>query len=259
IIEYAERFGVSDRLPRELAISLGAGETTLMNITTAYAMFVNGGRKITPVFIDRVQDRYGNTVLRQDERDCVACNAEGWTGQAEPLLRDDRDQVIDPRSAYQMVNILQGVVQRGTGAKIKNQINDKPLAGKTGTTDDYRDAWFIGFSPDLAAGVYVGFDLPASMGEGEGGGIVAAPVFGEFMAAALKDEPAVPFRLPSGIRLVRVNAKTGKPAGPGDVNVILEAFKAEDDIYSGAGSIKGREGDDGTTDEGIADDLGGIY
>ncbi len=260
IIEYAERFGVSDRLPRELAISLGAGETTLIDITTAYAMFVNGGRNIEPIFIDRVQDRYGETVLKQDQRECFECKVEDWQGQTEPKLRDERDAVIDPRTAYQMVSILEGVIQRGTGAKIKNQV-DRPLAGKTGTTDDYRDAWFIGFSPDLAAGIYVGFDLPASMGDGEGGGIVAAPIFGEFMAEALKDEPVLPFRTPSGIRLVRVNAKTGKPALPGDTNVILEAFKAEDDIYAGTGDsqINGRAVNEGSTDENIANDLGGIY
>ena len=135
--------------------------------------------------------------------------------------------MIDPRTAYQMVSILQGVVQRGTGSAVRKVV-EHPVAGKTGTTNDYKDAWFVGFSPDLAAGVYVGFDLPQSLGQGEAGGKVAAPIFGEFMAEALKDEPAIPFRVPSGISLVRVNAKTGRPAGPGDSNVILEAFKAED-------------------------------
>ena len=139
---------------------------------------------------------------------------------------------MDPRTAYQIVSMLEGAVARGTGSAVKKVV-DKPIAGKTGTTNDYKDAWFVGFAPDLAAGVFVGFDMPQTLGQGEAGGRVAAPIFGEFMAAALKDEPGIPFRIPSGIRLVRVNAKTGRPAGPSDPNVILEAFKAEDSLTSG--------------------------
>ncbi len=259
IIEYAEKFGVSKQLPRELAISLGAGETTLIDLTTAYAMFVNGGKRIEPVFIDRVQDRYGETILKRDMRPCIDCDAQDWHGQSEPFIPDQREQVIDPRTAYQMVSILEGVIQRGTGTRVKPFL-DKPLAGKTGTTNDYKDAWFVGFSPDLAVGIYVGFDQPATMGQGEGGGIVAAPIFGEFMAAAIGDEPGMPFRIPSGIRLVRVNAVTGRPATAGDSNIILEAFKVEDDIYgSSRFSIRGETLVEGVIDEGIDDDLGGLY
>ncbi|MGE0407757.1 MAG: penicillin-binding protein 1A [Amphiplicatus sp.] len=227
VVEYAERFRISDRLPRELAISLGAAETTVMRITAAYSTFVNGGKRVEPLLIDRVQDRTGATIYKRDQRECLDCNALEWTGQTEPQLADAREQVIDPRTAYQIVSMLEGVVLRGTGSAVRKVV-DKPVAGKTGTTNDYHDAWFVGFSPDLAAGVYVGFDMPQSLGQGEAGGGVAAPIFGEFMADALKDEPAIPFRVPSGIRLVRVNAKTGRPAGPSDNNVILEAFKAED-------------------------------
>ncbi|MBB4659850.1 penicillin-binding protein 1A [Parvularcula dongshanensis] len=261
IIDVAERFGVSDQLPRELAISLGAGETTLMRLTTAYAQFVNGGKAIDPVLIDRVQDRYGHTVYARDERHCEACNVEEWDDQPEPLLADDRKQVIDPRTAYQMVSIMEGVIDRGTGTRVNNYVDrNVPLAGKTGTTDDYRDAWFVGFSPDLAVGIYVGFDTPATMGEGEGGGIVSAPIFGRFMADALEGETVVPFRAPSGIRLVRVNARTGRPAQPGETNVILEAFKAEDDIYGDRRFDSGASlADQGRGDESITDDLGGIY
>ena len=136
---------------------------------------------------------------------------------------------MDPRTAYQITSILEGVVIRGTAARTVGGATDKPLAGKTGTTNGYKDAWFVGFSPDIAAGVYVGFDMPPTLGQGEAGGAVAAPIFADFMVEALKDEPGIPFRVPSGVRLVRVNAKTGKPAGPNDTNVILEAFKAEDD------------------------------
>jgi penicillin-binding protein 1A len=232
IIEYADKFDLSDRLPRELAISLGAAETTLMRITAGYATFVNGGKQVEPFLIDRVQDKSGKTIYVRDKRACAGCAGVAWSGQAEPQLADQREQIIDPRTAYQMVSMLEGVVQRGTGSAVKKAI-DKPVAGKTGTTNDYKDAWFVGFSPDLAAGVFIGFDMPASLGEGEAGGGVAAPVFADFMKTALKEEAGIPFRVPSGIRLVRVNAKTGRPAGPGDPNVILEAFKSEDALITG--------------------------
>jgi penicillin-binding protein 1A len=232
IVEYAERFKLSNQLPRELAISLGSGETTLMRITAAYSIFVNGGKRVEPLIIDRVQDRNGVSVYKRDIRECPDCNALEWTDQPEPQIADAREQVIDPRTAYQMVSMLEGAVLRGTGSAVRKVV-DKPVAGKTGTTNEYRDAWFVGFSPDLAAGVFVGFDMPQTLGQGEAGGVVAAPIFGDFMADALKDEAAIPFRIPSGIRLVRVNAKTGRPAGPSDANVILEAFKTEDVLSQG--------------------------
>lgn len=232
IIEYAERFRLSEQLPRELAISLGSGETTLMRITAAYSVFVNGGKRVEPVMIDRVQDRTGHTIYKRDQRECPECSVATWSGQSEPQLADIREQVIDPRTAYQMVSMLEGVVLRGTGTAVRKVV-DKPVAGKTGTTNEYKDAWFVGFSPDLAAGVFVGFDMPQTLGQGEAGGRVAAPIFGDFMAAALEDKAAIPFRIPSGIRLVRVNAKTGRPASASDSNVILEAFKAEDVLSAG--------------------------
>jgi penicillin-binding protein 1A len=263
IVEYADKFNLSDRLPRELAISLGAAETTLMRITAGYSTFVNGGKQVKPFLIDRVQSKSGETIYAQDARACPDCSGVAWTGQPEPQLDDPRKQIIDPRTAYQMVSMLEGVVERGTGRVVKKAV-DKPVAGKTGTTNDYKDAWFVGFSPDLAAGVFVGFDMPASLGDGEAGGGVAAPVFGDFMAAALKDKAGIPFRIPSGVRLVRVNAKTGRPADPGDPNVILEAFKAEDSLSSQPA------GDDLTLDplsaappapqaQPSVDDLNGIY
>ncbi|MFQ5562644.1 MAG: penicillin-binding protein 1A [Parvularculaceae bacterium] len=232
IIEYVKRFNLSDRLPRELAISLGSGETTLTRITAAYSIFVNGGKRIEPVIIDRIQDRTGKTIYKRDLRGCPACNVEAWAQQAEPQLADPREQVMDPRTAYQVVSLLEGVVLRGTGSAVRRAI-DKPIAGKTGTTNEYKDAWFVGFSPDLAAGVFVGFDMPRTLGQGEAGGKVAAPVFADFMLEALKNVPGIPFRVPSGIRLVRVNAKTGRPATASDRNVILEAFKSDDVIGDG--------------------------
>jgi penicillin-binding protein 1A len=218
-----ETFGILDRMPLQYAMLLGAGETTPLRLATAYAMLVNGGKRVTPSFIDRVQDRNGKTIARADTRSCEGCNEVDWHGQVPPVLPDTRDTVVNATSAYQIVSILQGVVERGTGRVIGSV--GKPLAGKTGTTNDYQDNWFMGFSPDLVAGVYVGFDNPHSLGEKEEGAHNAAPVFRDFMAAALKNTPATAFRIPPGIRLVRVNAATGQLARPGDRTVIYEAFK----------------------------------
>ena len=223
VIEYAKRFDVIDDLPPYLPMALGAGETTPLRLTAGYAMLVNGGKRIVPSLIDRVQDRDGRTVFRHDARACEGCVGVDWQGQPEPQVVDDRPQVVDPATAYQMVSMLQGVVLRGTGIRIA-QIG-KPLAGKTGTTNDARDAWFVGFSPDLAAGVWTGFDEPRGLGPRETGSSVAVPIFRDFMAEALADAPATPFRVPPGIRLVRVNARTGEPVSRDGRGVILEAFK----------------------------------
>ena len=224
IVEYADRLGVIDNMDPVLSMALGAGETTLLDLTTAYAMLVNGGKRIEPSLIDRVQDKAGKTIFRHDQRDCSGCRAEAWTGGPVPELPDSREQVADPASAYQVVSMLQGVVERGTGRRIREL--GKPLAGKTGTTNESQDTWFIGFTPDLAVGVYVGFDEPKPLGPKQTGSNVAAPIFKSFMAEALADQPSIPFRIPPGIRLVRVNGETGRPARSGDKGVILEAFKA---------------------------------
>lgn len=223
VADYAARFGIMRDMPQQLAMSLGAGETTLMDITTAYAMLVNGGKRIAPTLIDRIQDRTGATVFRHDERDCPNCREMEWAFQRIPALPDDREQVADPGSVYQVVGMLRGVVERGTGRRIR--AIGKPLAGKTGTTNDNFDTWFIGFSPDLAVGVYIGFDVPDTLGPKDTGSNVAAPVFKDFMEQALAGEPAIPFRIPPGIRLVRLNSETGQLAKPGDRRVFLEAFK----------------------------------
>ncbi|HTS90765.1 MAG TPA: penicillin-binding protein 1A [Stellaceae bacterium] len=218
-----EGFGIMDHMPREYSMFLGAGETTVLRLTTAYAMIVNGGKRITPSFVDRVQDRNGATIFRADKRNCSNCTDVEWTGQAAPALPDTREQVIDPLTAYQMVHMLEGVIERGTGRSILSL--NRVLAGKTGTSNDSNDTWFVGFSPDLVAGVFMGMDQPQSLGGHETGASVAAPVFKEFMGAALTGVPNTPFRIPPGIRMVRVNAATGQPAKPGDKPVIYEAFK----------------------------------
>ena len=195
IAEYSRRFGVYDNLMPALSMALGAGETTLLRMVTGYSVLANGGKQVKPSFIDRVQDRYGRTVWRHDERECASCPAREWSGQAEPELVDNRTQVIDPMSAFQMTSIMEGVVQSGTAQRLK--VLKRPIAGKTGTTNDYKDAWFVGYTPDLAVGVYIGYDQPVSMGHGETGGSLAAPIVRDFLKEVLKDVPPVPFRAPS--------------------------------------------------------------
>ena len=209
-------------MPRYLSMALGASETTLIRLTTAYASLVNGGRRVKPTLIDKIQDRTGKTIFRHDVRSCNGCSSKNWDAKEVPVLAESRKQIINPKVAYQVVSMLEGVVKRGTGRRI-NTIR-KPLAGKTGTTNESRDTWFVGFSPDLAVGVFVGFDKPRPLGRGETGSSVAAPIFKRFMEVALKDRNAIPFRVPAGLQLVRVNARTGRPAVGAEKSVILEAF-----------------------------------
>ena len=221
--ETIEKFGIMDHMPRLYAMSLGAGETTPLRHTAAYAMLDNGGKKITPTLIDRVQGRDGKTIFKADQRPCDGCTNIEWTRQAVPALPDTREQISDPVSTFQIVEMMEGVVQRGTGTAVKAV--GKPIAGKTGTTNDWQDAWFVGFTPDLVAGVYIGFDDPAFLGSDETGGHLAAPIFRDFMLVALKDAPPTEFRTPAGVQMVRVNPDTGEPAGPGQPG-ILQGYKA---------------------------------
>ncbi len=222
--EYGERFGIYDDLPPYEAMALGAGETTLSRMVAAYAMLVNGGRRIEPTILDRVQDRDGNTIYVHDDRACEGCDVEDWSaGFVEPMLPDLRPEVVEPVTAYQITSMLEGVVDRGTGRRLQSL--GFPVAGKTGTTNDFRDAWFVGFTPDLVVGVYVGFDTPRPLGAGESGGRVATPVFEYFMEDAMAGRPAVPFRIPSGVRLVRIDPATGLLARPGEPGAVLEAFR----------------------------------
>ena len=221
--EYAKRFGIYDNLPNYLSYSLGAGETTVLRMATAYAMIANGGRRVTSTMIDRIQDRYGRTIYKHDQRECRGCDAKKWENQPEPGLIDRREQVLDPMTTYQITSIMEGVIQRGTAA-VLNEVK-KPIAGKTGTTNDEKDAWFIGFTPDLVVGVYMGYDKPRHHGRDATGGHLSAPIAKDFFKAALADKPAMPFRVPPGIKLIRVDVKTGQRAAPGTTGVILEAFK----------------------------------
>jgi penicillin-binding protein 1A len=234
--EYAKRFGVYDDLPNYISYSLGAGETTVLRMTSAYSMFANGGKRIKPTLIDRIQDRYGHTIYRHDQRECRGCSSDKWSNQPEPTFVDRREQVLDSMTAYQITSMLEGVVQRGTATVVREV--GKPVAGKTGTTNDEKDAWFIGYTPDLAVGCYIGFDKPRHLGRGATGGHLAAPIVKDFLKMALADKPAVPFRVPAGLKLVRVDARSGMRAGGGEGRVILEAFKpgtAPPDNYAAYG------------------------
>src|SRR3954465_5685920 len=236
IAEYAKRFGVYDDLPTYLSFALGAGETTVLRMVTAYSMFANGGKRIKPTLIDRIQDRYGHTIFRHDQRECRGCDADKWANQNEPSLVDRREQVLDPMTAYQITSMMEGVVQRGTaaGAGFTREIG-KPIAGKTGTTNEEKDVWFVGFSPDVAVGVYLGYDKPRHIARGASGGHTAAPIVKDFMKLALADKPAVPFRVPPGIKLIRIDPKSGMRIAAGSPGGLLEAFKpgtAPPDSYS---------------------------
>jgi penicillin-binding protein 1A len=274
VSDLSERVGVYEKLPPYAAMSLGAGDTELINLVRGYAAFVNGGKMVTPTLLDRVQDRYGRTLYRNDQRPCVGCQAAEWNGEEPPVLADTREQVLDPIVAYQVTHMMEGVVERGTGRRALRI--GKPVAGKTGTTDDYRDAIFVGFSPDLVVGVRIGFDDNRTLGEGEAGGSLATPIFTEFMEKALEKEPATPFRIPPGVRLVKINAATGAPAPGGGPGVIDEAFRpgtepgtnvfvGQDDCLSisgscGDGTTTAGTNPDGTNPEDTADEnLDGIF
>ena len=221
---YARKFNINTNLPPYLSMALGAGETTLVRITAAYGQLVNGGLKITPSLIDKVQDRYGKTIMRHDTRRCEQCVVDtGWREQAVPLLPDNREQLTDPASAYQIITMLEGVVKRGTGRKLLQ--TGLVLAGKTGTTNDNTNAWFVGFSPDLVAGVFVGYDKPRPLGKRETGSTAAVPIFQSFMAEALADAPQIPFRRPDGVNLYPVHAEKGYQVKLSNPDVVMEVFK----------------------------------
>jgi len=258
IVDYARRFGIYDNLPPLLSMSIGAGETTVLRMVTGYSMFANGGKRVKATLIDRIQDRWGNTIYKHDERICEGCDAPTWHNQPEPKLIDKREQVIDPLTAYQVTSILEGVIQRGTGIAIKEL--GRTLAGKTGTTNDAKDLWFIGFSPNLTFGVFMGYDKPRSLGGKAQAALYTAPIFRDFMRMALKDTPDTPFRIPPGIKLISVDVKTGMRAtGPG---TIMEAFKpgtGPPDSYAGGGGGGGGSETSARSERSVGSGTGGLY
>ncbi len=243
IVALSEKMGVADDLTPNLSVSLGAGETTPYRLTAAYAAFVNGGRRVNPYLIEMVQDRDGETIYRADDRRCRDCGRP-FTGQESPRLDARGQQVIDPITAYQMSSMLEGVVQRGTAASARGL--GRWVGGKTGTTNEYRSAWFVGFSSDIVVGVFIGFDDNRSLGYGETGTTAAVPVFADFMQTALRERPARPFVRPknaifrtvNGIeeafrpgttRRIEERAPTGPtvPTGPQNYNEVIRREQEE--------------------------------
>ncbi|CAM3782219.1 penicillin-binding protein 1A [Litorimonas haliclonae] len=222
IMDISKRFGIYENPRPELAWALGAGETTLLKMATAYSEMINGGKSVTPTILDRVQDGTGKTIFVHGNVNCNECQQEEYEGNPPPELPDLRTQIIDPVTAYQMTYIMQGVVENGTGGSVRSL--GRPLGGKTGTTNDSKDAWFMGFSPDLVVGVYVGMDTPESMGR-ETGSSAAVPIFKDFMEDALEGTSPVPFRIPEGVTLAPVNRNTGASSYIGAPNFILEAYR----------------------------------
>jgi penicillin-binding protein 1A len=230
VTRLAQRMGVGE-YPNYLAVSLGAGDTTVLKMVNAFATFANQGRALTPTLIDYVQDRRGWVIWRADTRPCQGCNAPDWNGRPMPRPPLRTRQIVDPMTAYQVVHILEGVVQRGTATILRDL--GRPLFGKTGTSTGPTNVWFIGGSAEVVAGVYIGFDQPRSLGGYAQGGTVAAPIFRQFARTAFEGMPVLPFRAPQGIRMVAIDRRSGRRAfgiWPGDdprAAVIWEAFKPE--------------------------------
>jgi penicillin-binding protein 1A len=227
VSEVIARFGINEHPQPIYSSVLGSIETSLTNVVTAYSMIVNGGKKVNPAIIEKIQDRDGKTIYKRDNRDCENCMVKGDNFEV-PTLYDNRQRITDTATAYQITSMLEGVVQRGTSMQAKSI--GKIVGGKTGTTNNSIDSWFVGFSPDLVAGVYVGFDIPRTLGPRETGASVALPIFTDFMKNALKNVPSTPFRVPDDIKFVKINRKTGTlptPTTPKE-DIFFEAFKLGD-------------------------------
>ncbi len=227
ILNLSKKLNIYEEIPELLSVSLGAAETTLMSLTSAYAPFVNGGKKINPKLISRIQDRRGKTIFQQKSIKCIGCDKFINNQESElPNIENNSEKVISEETAYQMTSILKGAVERGTAKKLKSL--NVPLAGKTGTTNDNYDAWFIGFSSNLIIGVYVGYDNPKSLGKFETGSKVALPIFKDFVEKALYKEDFKEFQIPENIYLTSLNYNTGIKSAAGEKNVITEALKLKD-------------------------------
>ncbi|UWQ44311.1 penicillin-binding protein 1A [Leisingera aquaemixtae] len=222
---YAERFGVYDNMGAFLANSLGAEETTLYKMVAAYAMFANGGERVQPTLVDRVQDRFGRTIYRHDDRDCVDCSDPSLAAGQAPRIVTDRERVMDPVTAYQLTSMMKGVVDRGTASSVINL--PVPTAGKTGTTNDSRDVWFVGFTSNIVAGCYMGFDQPRPMGRGAYGGTMCGPVFQQFMTKAVEKFGGGPFEVPEGGHFIKIDRYTGArlPDDASGPYVVAEYFR----------------------------------
>jgi penicillin-binding protein 1A len=223
ITNFSKELGIYEDPEKLLSISLGSAETTLLKLTSAYSAFINGGKLVKPIIIDRIQDSEGNTIINNDQRSCLNCAQISFTSKFYPIIEDKYKQVFSPQTAFQMTSLLEGVVQRGTGKKLKKlRLN---LAGKTGTTNENTDTWFIGFTSNLVIGVYVGMDNPQSLGKYETGSRVALPIFENFVKKAIKKSDARPFKSAQGITMMVVDSLTGQKAKFSSKDTIIEAYK----------------------------------
>jgi penicillin-binding protein 1A len=230
VAKMIEKFGVMDRVPMQIAMAIGAGESTLLRMITAYASLANGGKKLEPTLIDRIQDRHGKTIFASDTRLCSGCQSHTWLNQETPVIEDRREQLADPRSIYQITSMLEGAVRAGSAKKAQSL--GKILAIKTGTTNEERDAWTFAFTPEgIVVGTYIGFDNPQPMGHLEGGSRVALPIIIDFMGMTLEGVPSKPFKMPPGMKLVRMREMTGGSAQLGDTGVIYEALKENQSLH----------------------------
>lgn len=260
LVDVVKRFGINSN-PKEIySLVLGSTESSLMRVVTAYAMMVNGGNKISPSMIEKIQDRDGMTIYRRDERNCKSCSPEESVESGDapvPFLRDTRKEITDSATAYQITSMLQGTVEKGTGRRAT--AIRKIIAGKTGTTNNSYDSWFVGFTPDLVAGVYIGFDLPKTLGAKETGSSVALPIFVDFMGKALSETPSTPFRVPSSVKFVKIDRDTGSfpTSATTKDKIFFEALKLEDTIED---SGTEENGEFGEFEEGNSNaDPAGIY
>ncbi len=228
IVSFSKKLGIYEDPDELLSISLGSAETTLLKLTSAYSTFVNGGKLVEPILIDRIQDSEGNTILNNDKRSCIDCEQISFTSNFYPKVRDNYNQVFSSQTAYQMTSILEGVIQRGTGKKLnKLKLN---LAGKTGTTNENTDAWFIGFTSNLVVGVYVGMDNPMTLGKFETGSKTALPIFENFIKKAVKKSDARPFKVSDDITMMVIDSITGQKAKFSSKETIMEAYKSKNVI-----------------------------
>ena len=239
ISKITKNFGVYNDVPELLSVSLGAAETTLIQLTNAYCSFVNGGKKVNPIFIDRIQDRRGKTIFNADKGTCIGCEEISYLKDEIPFIQNDRKQIISSETAYQITSMMEGVVQRGTGRKLRNL--NLILAGKTGTTNNNMDAWFLGFTSKLAIGVYVGFDEPKTLGKYETGAKAALPIFKKFVEKVVKKKDSLPFKIPENISLMLVDVESGLKPNENTKKVIYESFKMKDDILVGLKNLSDKD------------------
>jgi len=238
ISKIANSLKIYEDIPELMSVSLGSAETTLVQLTNGYCTFVNGGKKVDPIFIDRIQDRRGKTIFNADKRKCRGCKEISYLKEEIPLIENDKKQIISPETAYQITSMMEGVIKRGTGRKLRDL--NLPLAGKTGTTNKNMDAWFLGFTSELAIGVYVGFDEPKSLGRYETGAKAALPIFKKFVKNVVIKKEARPFRVPKNINLVLVDLETGLLPNSKTKKIIYESFKSEDDFIDDLENISNR-------------------